>query len=521
MKYFVPAWYDNEKWWHQLPQPFYMKNRKMQFDDAISLMSMHVQNESAFKLLNLSYQPHLRLFLHKYDLYEVATWSLFDEIQGFKAMPSRSFQFEDLEWPDDATFIFSPYMIQVIANHITSKVYFSQEGYLIWLDDFEDDQHKRRYIFDERGYLSAIRYYTKGVAQIQDYLTVNGEVILRENLLTDQVEVMAPFEAVFEAQVYHSMTELIKERFDRFCVRHMTNEDHLIVSAHIQHNMLFQNMRVGTLVSYSIFSKRNVMLDDMLIHSMSNGSKWLVDTMENETQLKILSAHSSHPLEILRMTPFDTQQLNNLSSQLNETYIGVWIDGMSHTDLQSVLYQLTDYIQNHPSYRLVLLTQQDVGNVADWIEQLSYELNERHNETTVEDAGKEELIKAKEPTSFEELIQIRSVPYEEDVLKALTHLRLVIDLSEEPDLYVQIASISVRIPQIHMLQSYYVTHRENGMIIDNYEQLHMALDYFLSTLKHWNTAYTFNTNLIETLSSHHIIQQLDQFLEGDSDGTTV
>jgi hypothetical protein len=27
------------------------------------------------------------------------------------------------------------------------------------VDDFEHDIHQRRYIFDERGYLSAIRYY--------------------------------------------------------------------------------------------------------------------------------------------------------------------------------------------------------------------------------------------------------------------------------------------------------------------------------------------------------------------------
>ncbi|WP_353421524.1 accessory Sec system protein Asp1 [Staphylococcus delphini] len=520
MKYFVPAWYDDEKWWRQLTQPFYIKNRKIQFDDAMSLMSMHAQNEVDFTLLHLSYQPHLKLFLHKYNLYEARVWSLFDEIQGFEDVPSRSFQFEDLEWPDDAEFVFSPYLIQVISESGTSKVYFNQDGYLIWVDDFEQQIQQRRYIFDERGYLSAIRYYVDGEPHVQDYLTATGEVILRENLITDQVEVHA-YQSEFEAQVYDNMIMLIQERFKRYCIRHLNEKDQLIVSAHPQHHKLFQEVSVDATVCYSIFSKRNATLDEEFVQSMTDSSKWLVDTAENETRLKALVAHHSNPPEILRITPFETQQSANLSSQLYETYIGIWIDGMRDTDLQHVLQQLMTYIERHSSYRLVLLTEQQKGHVEGCIDQLIREWNVRHNESEIENEAKAELIEAKAPTPFKGVIQVKSVPYEEDVLKALTRLRLVIDLSDTPNLYVQIASISVRIPQIHMFQSEYVTDLKNGIIIAQYDALPAALDYFLKTLKHWNTAYTFNTNMIETLSSERIIARLDQFLEGDNDGTSV
>ncbi len=104
MKYFVPAWYNNDQWWRNLNQPFYIKNAMIEFDDSISLMSMHEKNDEDFKLLHLSFNPNLRLFLHKYDLYEANIWSLFDEIQGFEDIPPRSFQFEDLEWPDNTEF---------------------------------------------------------------------------------------------------------------------------------------------------------------------------------------------------------------------------------------------------------------------------------------------------------------------------------------------------------------------------------------------------------------------------------
>ncbi len=35
---------------------------------------------------------------------------------------------------------------------------------------------------------------------------------------------------------------------------------------------------------------------------------------------------------MIRITPFETRQSPNISSQLMETFIGVWIDGMSDAD---------------------------------------------------------------------------------------------------------------------------------------------------------------------------------------------
>ncbi|MEJ7165332.1 accessory Sec system protein Asp1, partial [Staphylococcus capitis] len=76
--------------------------------------------------------------------------------------------------------------------------------------------------------------------------------------------------------------------------------------------------------------------------------------------------------------------------------------------------------------------------------QLIQNVNETFNEEDEEDLAKSELIQAKSSEDFEELVQIQSVPFEYDILKALSRLRIVIDLNDEPDLFLQIASISVR-----------------------------------------------------------------------------
>lgn len=515
MKYFVPAWYNGDKWWRNLNQPFYLKSAMIEFDDFISLMSMHEKNDEPFKLLHLSFNPNLRLFLHKYDLYEANVWSLFDEIQGFDQLPSRSFQFEDLEWPENTEFFYSPYLIQAMKDNYESRIYFNQDGYLIVVDDYENSIRVRRYIFDERGYLSAIRYYSEGKEVFQDYLTASGDVILRENLETNHVEVMSNHQYKFNSNSYPSMVELIEERFNAYCNDEMNSNDQLIVASNTLHNKIFNTIRPDVRVCYSVFNKRNHTIDESFIQTMAHSNKWIVDTKENEKALKNLITNQSLSPEILRLTPFDTQTLSNLSSQLNETYIGLWIDDMNDNDLQNVLHHIITYLKRHTSYRLIILTKKDATQLEQWLLNLINDVNESYNESDDNDLAKSELVQAKEPEEFEELIQIQSVPFEEDLIKLLSHLRIVIDLSAEPNLYLQISSISVRIPQINIHQGSYVIHLENGYIIQQYDDVPFALDYFLSTLKHWNHAYTYNTNMINDLGSGHIIQQLDRFLEGE------
>lgn len=56
-------------------------------------------------------------------------------------------------------------------------------------------------------------------------------------------------------------------------------------------------------------------------------------------------------------------------------------------------------------------------------------------------------------------------------------------LRNEPDLYLQISSISVGIPQINQLKTNYVDHKLNGLIINDMSELIMAIDFYLLNLK--------------------------------------
>lgn len=121
MKRFIPAWYSRNRWWESTSRPFYLKKQYTDFDDMISLMTMHSSNNVDYQLIVLNFSPYLRTFLHRYDLYESHYWSVFDEIQGVGHQTPQAIDYRDLSWPEGTEFILLPFKfkrLQVITRFL-------------------------------------------------------------------------------------------------------------------------------------------------------------------------------------------------------------------------------------------------------------------------------------------------------------------------------------------------------------------------------------------------------------------
>ena len=152
MKHFIPAWYSQKRWWADKAEPFYNKRLVTEFDDLISLMNMHQKHQIDFDILVLNYFPDLRTFLHRHQLFEANYWSLFDEIQGFSHRTPQAIDYRQLQWPAETEFVFTPFLMRGVTSPSTyTNIYFNQEGYIVWLEDFEGLKKQRRYIFENRG----------------------------------------------------------------------------------------------------------------------------------------------------------------------------------------------------------------------------------------------------------------------------------------------------------------------------------------------------------------------------------
>ena len=88
MYYLIPALYGQGAEFLQPDlTPWYFRTSKIEFDDTLHQARIFQGQAMSPRLLLLAYQPHLRYFLHRFDLLEVSHFSVFDAIQGIKEQP--------------------------------------------------------------------------------------------------------------------------------------------------------------------------------------------------------------------------------------------------------------------------------------------------------------------------------------------------------------------------------------------------------------------------------------------------
>ena len=522
MKQFIPAWYDSKNWWNSTTQPFYIKRKVTEFDDMISLISMHQKNNSQFNTIILNYQPMLRLFLHRYGLYEMSYWSLFDDIQGVAQMSPQAIDYRDLEWPEDTEFIYTPFQVIAITSETTySKMNFSQEGYLFEIETYKEKSLQVKYLFDDRGFISSIeKFQNNGQPSYKEYLDINGHTIMIQSLITQKVEISRDFYSQFEKIEYSSIEEIIYEKLSQYYFKYIEDHDKVIVAADQHHNDMINKIFDLKNLCFSVFTQRNRTLEESILQSIIQAQYCIVDTLENEQLIKdFVKKHDiANHFSLMRITPFDVQTLPNMSSQLYETNIGVWIDSLNEVRLKELIDILIQYSVERENIRLHLLTRKDDTDIPEWltykIKNTNEQLNKNEEQLSLE-------VRDILETEVEEIeyIKLIFVPFEEHLLKEMSHLRVMIDLGNEPDLYLQISSISVGIPQINQLKTNYVDHKLNGLIINDTSELIMALDFYLLNLKNWNYSFAHSIKLSEEFSSSKIITQLNHLIEGENNGT--
>ena len=247
---------------------------------------------------------------------------------------------------------------------------------------------------------------------------------------------------------------------------------------------------------------------------MQPAKSCLVDTKENERECSLIVNNNSIDMKMSRITPFDTEKIPNISSQLYDVHIGFWIDNLSRDVVEPVIDQLYSYIKNKENYRVTILMKDITSKTPKWLSDIVKEKNELYNEEQ-RTLSEEMADVLEEEMEFIKIIKIESVLFEEDLIRAMSQLRVVIDLGDEPDLYLQISAISAGVPQINMIETDYVTSNVNGLIIPSSSNMIQALDYFLLSLKNWNYSYASSIKLVDEFSSTKIIREVDRLIKGE------
>ncbi|HEM3561740.1 TPA: accessory Sec system protein Asp1 [Streptococcus suis] len=509
MYYFIPAWYHPERTWYDNTNVWYRQHLGMTFDDTINQIRMFQHANEKASILILNYMPHLRYFAHRYDLLEVPTWSVFDEIQDISTRDWRVIQFRDLKWPSGVEFIYTPFLVVARKNgERLAQIEFGASGQLFIIDWYEDSQRVHQYVFDDRGFLSSILYFENGIPSHQDYLNPLGNWQIREYLGDKQcVEVNPKYVHRFSKQSYACMTDLISEKLAHYFKEIADVEDTLILASDNRHNQLVLSQKNQKKVILSFFQNRYDLTD---IQSLQ-GDLDLVDlVITDKLSTKEILEKSNLPIE--HISPFDTRLSLGKSQRLKDLNIYCLVDGLDDEILDQMINECLDQLRLNAACRLQLISYQRNG------EQLKTKLTDildAQNETYFHLSKQEEnpLFGIDEDEEEEVRVSFSVLYTETEIMEVLDNARIIIDLSKEPDLYTQIAGISAGIPQINAVPTEFVEHQKNGYQLADVMDLGEALRYYLTGLAHWNQALVYSVQKISDYTSGQWVERMLTTLE--------
>lgn len=132
MFYFVPYWNKG--------------NSLTTFDDTVNQIRMFEIAHEDLETIILEYSPQIRYFLYQKNLFVKEYWSVFDEIQNIKNVSHRLLDFTDIEWPDHAEFIYTPFRINVVINQrMYANISFGIGGQLSEINYFDNKQIQKNF----------------------------------------------------------------------------------------------------------------------------------------------------------------------------------------------------------------------------------------------------------------------------------------------------------------------------------------------------------------------------------------
>lgn len=529
MYYFVPSWYQHERKWYDRTPYWFRVFQRMSFDDTVNQMKMFMNAESSVTLLLLNYQPQLRYLLLKQELLGVPYWSFFDDIQNLSHSYTKPIYFQDLHWPEGCEFLYSPFAVIVKQyGKVFAIVHFAENGNLHSISFEKDGKARYDHIFDDRGFLSSILYYDEeGEADYQDYLNSNGFWQVREHLKKGRplgnIEVNSLADRSFDKVFYKDWEELLQERLERYKEKSVSDQDVFIIASDDQHNQLILDTYTEQQKVFSFFNNRFDLDDTNKLQNLVDEATFLVvDSEKGERALREACDKLDHAnIAISRLSPFDTRLRLGQSQSIKEQIIYFYLDGVTQEELYLALLIILDLMALYSEIELHLVTFQqdyDLKHLQDWIEseiRAHYQLEDFYTssslgENALEDDQELEL----------ERIKLTCFNSEDQLIEVLDTARLVVDLGLEPDLYTQIASISAGVPQINRVKTDYVSHQQNGWLLDSIEELQEAILYYFLGLANWNSALVYAVQMMGDYTGGQILEKWLELLNNSKRSTS-
>lgn len=524
MLYFIPAWYQQNKW-RELEQSWHTRRMHTEFDDTVKQVQMFYRNGMRdFKILLLSHTPNFRHFLHRQGVFHAPYWSCFDAIQEVERKKAAVFSFHNLSWPDNIEFVYTPFVVVAYLENVKyAQINFGEAGNPIEVSMYQAGSLSRRNIYDDRGFVSSTEIYDNGNIAYTDYLTEKGSIKLREYAATGRVEINeksntyhvtkdgAIEQRKFKKLTYESMTEVIKEVMAAN-LEETSDSDIFCVAMHDLNVQVMKEFIDKRKFILSFYGERYRIKDHVDNKAMVKRAGYVVTDSEATTRYLLREMEEDVP-NVIDISPYDSRMDFGISQQLTVQKILVPVDGLPDERFEALMIQLAKYIQENENAMVHIFTRNAeydlpdrlLSRIADILEDAGFD---RHivipmqvEDDTAENETELEEDEEQTPVRF----FVEQCVDELSVSKCIREQRIMIDMRHNPDLYLQINCISTAIPQIIRRETQYMQNMYNGFVVTDFEQVPAALDYFLGSLSNWNQAKVYSYDIAQRFTTKKLL----------------
>lgn len=476
MVYIIPAWYKNNSWFEN-EQIWYEPKARSEFDDSVKQLQLfHRKKIAAYRLLLLSFAPNFRHFLHRKGVLRANCWSVFDAILDIGRTKMSLFSTNDINWPQGSEFVRSPFLTVVFLNKKKyAEIYYGDYGNLIMIDLYENDVIVRKNLYDDRGFVASSIVYSNGVEQYQDYLRENAAWKLRESAVDGHVDINPKYMeyhirngatdivCTFANTRYDSLGQVIEEVLQAY-LESTEEDDVFFAAAHAFHNGILSRQLEGRRVMTSFFENRfqieDNAADEDIRRLLAMSGSVVGDSEVTVNRLK--NCFGDVISEILDISPYETRMETGISQQFATHKLCLPIDDMEQKLLTGLISALAEYLPSHKDVEVHLMTRYANMINNDCLQELTEEVRQR--------------------------FFIDAAVDEQSVSRLLREQRLVLELRNPPDNFLQILTVSMGIPQIVVCETPLAKNRKNALLIDDISGLSRALDYYLDGFENRNSA---------------------------------
>ena len=528
MLYFIPAWYQGDQW-RENEQSWYTRRMHTEFDDTVKQIQLfHRSKVHPYRILLLSHAPNFRHFLHRQGVYHAPYWSCFDAIQGIRRTKAMVLSFHNLKWPDGIEFIYSNFVLMAMLDgQLYAQVEFGEDGNLIRIALYQNGVLYRKNIYDDRGFVSVTIRYENGQEVWQDYLGRDGIWRIRVYAADGHAEVNAKNPEYFlhcgstekwqryTKERYNSLQELLEEVLQAYLK--MTEPNAMFCMAmYGLHTRMLEEALHGRKKILSFYENRFPGEKMPEITKLLQTADYIVVDSE-ENLHRVLESTPGLLTKIREISPYDSRVDHGISTQLNVQKILVPVDGIEEEVFEQLVLHLGEYLQENENARVHWFTRQaDYDMESKLLERTGKVLSlaglpegwaARSDSPAIAENDLEEEKKV--PVKF----YVEQCVDELSVSKCIREQRILVDLRREREIYLQIAAVSVGIPQIVRKRTKYVEHGKNGFLLQNLSELNRCLEYYLDGMKHWNEAHIYSRELGEQNSTKVLIEEWKEVIE--------